>query len=571
MNKRRMILSLTALLLVAVFILPGLVYRIRWEQTSKVYVAAVDLNRVSDFFDEDQMPRVIADYALAGVTTAVINESRGQYPEELIRMAQEAGLNIALTPDVTVADDADLQRLAEQYNVKYIRLQKSKTKIKTEIPDKSEPVCRVIDEHDLTLVLTETIWQLENEKPVHYEDYLKAADGNILRTFNTYKKTNVDNKEYNAVYYQMYNSAYERNTRFITVLQLEDEGFTSEENAQRTQESIRLFCDKMESHGFVSEGTVDYNTYTPKLTSIRAAAAAVGVLMAVLIVEMLSKKELPWLLPVGLAVAAGAFGVSFVLPQSLLQMYPTLFVFIAPSFCIAVCAVYVEKRKDTMGFAPLALSAAGISLALLLFSGSVVTAMLSGPEYFLNELVFRGVKISLLLPMVFVAGLIGASVYKKRTVAEYKKLLMDAWHQIRWYHIVLFVLVGVVAIVYVIRSGNVNEIAFAEVYFRNLLTEVFTARPRTKEFLIGWPCLVLYIYYAKTGKSKLLQYVFAFGASILFASTVNTFCHVFTLAETMYLRVATGVLFGALCALAALCVNALLLTLVSHYETRRKN
>ena len=68
-----------------------------------------------------------------------------------------------------------------------------------------------------------------------------------------------------------------------------------------------------------------------------------------------------------------------------------------------------------------------------------------------------------------------------------------------------------------------------------------------------------------------MQYIFAFGASILFASTVNAFCHVFTLAETFYLRVATGLLFGAVVSVVALGVNSFLLNLIVRYEAGRKN
>lgn len=568
MNKKRFLIAAVALVLIVTCIVPGLAYRIDWEQNSKVYVAALDITRLAKFFEYDEIPRVLEDYKACGVTTAVINEFWGDYDEELIRMSHEAGLNICLAPSVSHADDCGLERLVQQYDVKYIKLQLSITKHKSQSAIKIQPVCDVVDKYDLTLVLTETIWQLKNEEPLGFEKYLEAADGKLLRTFNTYTKTNVDRMDYPAVYYQMYNSAYERNARFITIKHLEDEGFTAFENAARTQENIRLFCEKMESHGFINEGSVDYNTYTPNLTLISAAAAAVGVLMLTLMVDLLSKKELRWLIPAGLVIAAGAFGVTFVLPQSLVLLYPTVFAMLAPSFCITVSAVYVEKQKGKMKFVPLALSASVISVALLLISGGMIAALLGSPEYYLNNWTFRGVKLSLVLPMVFVAGLILASVYKKRTLTEYRALIVNAYHKIRWYHMVFFGAVAVVAAVYVIRSGNVNHISFAEVYFRNLLTEVFVARPRTKEFLVGWPSLVLYVYYAKTGRSKLLQYVFAFGASILFASTVNTFCHVFTLAETMFLRVFTGALFGAVVTLIALGANALVWKAIAWYKKK---
>lgn len=580
MKKKRIVLSVAALLLIAACILPGLVQRIQWEQTSKVYVAALDVSRLTKFFEKEEIPQVLEDYKAAGVTTALFDEMETEhgsnvmeYGEDLIQMAYDAGLNIALAPSVNKAGIYDLERLVQEYDVKYIKLQASITRFKTESPAKTEPLCRIIDQYDLTLVLTETVWQLANDEPVNYEEYIEAADGKILRTFNTFTEAKVEQMDYPSTYFQIYNSAYDRNTRFITVKQPDDEGYTAEENAARIQESVRLFCDKMESHGFVNEGGVDYNTYQVNRTLISAGAAAVGVLMLALVVDLLMKKSPRWLLPAALVAAAAAFGGTFLLPESVVLFYPTAFAFFAPSFCITVCAVYIQNQKNKLAFVPLLLSAAGISLALLLACGGIMAALLSGPDYFLNNLTFRGVKASLMIPMVYVAVLIVVSfynTYKNRTLAEYRALALNAVHQIRWYHIALLAAVGVAGYVYIKRSGNVNEISFAEVLLRNTLTEYFAARPRTKEFLVGWPCMVLYVYYAKADKAKLLQYVFAIGASILFASTVNTFCHVFTMAETMFMRVVNGLLLGAIISAAALAANALILHLIACYGQKRK-
>ena len=94
------------------------------------------------------------------------------------------------------------------------------------------------------------------------------------------------------------------------------------------------------------------------------------------------------------------------------------------------------------------------------------------------------------------------------------------------------------------------------------------ARPRTKEIILGWPCLALYLFYVKKDKAKLLQWVFAIGASILFASVVNTFCHAFTLAETMILRAANGMLFGIPIAIVALLINLLAYKLFNKFVNK---
>lgn len=556
MTKRRLILGAAAIVLILAFIVPALVYRISFEQTTKVYTAAIDVTRLAKFFNIDQLPDVLDDYKESGATTAVILEHKGGYREDHIKAAHDAGFNIALIPDFTVESDAKLSYLCEKYNVKYLKLQNSIWKEKEEALGKNVHIINAIKDYKLTLVLTETIYQLSNDRSESYDMYLEAADGNILRTFNTYNITNVDKMDYPAVYYQMYNSAYDRNARFITVKQLDDEGFTSQENAKRTQENIKLFCEKMQSHGFVNEGTVNYNSYNPPTRLTHAAAAAIAVLMLAIMVDLLSKKKIRYFNLIVGATAGLSFLVSFVMPDAILTLYPTLFATLSPCFCILLAAVFIKSFKDRLSFIPLFLLTAAVSIVSLVVCGFTVAALLSGTNWFLNNFVFRGVKLALIAPMVFTVALIFATVYKKQTVTDIKKAILKTVKNLHWYHFVLIAAVGIVAGIYILRSGNVNKISFFETNLRNSLTEYFVARPRTKEIILGWPCLALYIYYVKKDKAKLLQWIFAIGASILFASVVNTFCHSFTLAETMFLRTANGILFGLPITAVILIINA---------------
>ena len=50
------------------------------------------------------------------------------------------------------------------------------------------------------------------------------------------------------------------------------------------------------------------------------------------------------------------------------------------------------------------------------------------------------------------------------------------------------------------------------------------ARPRTKEMIIGWPMLMLFIWSLRRGM-KFLPMVFGMGMSIGLVSVVNTFLH----------------------------------------------
>ena len=137
-----------------------------------------------------------------------------------------------------------------------------------------------------------------------------------------------------------------------------------------------------------------------------------------------------------------------------------------------------------------------------------------------------------------------------------------------------WVLLGVcalgVAVIYLIRSGNVTEISAIEQLMRNSIAEVMAARPRTKEFLIGWPALVLAVYYIKNTDIKLIRWGFAAASSILFASVVNSFCHVFTGAGIIYSRLFNGILVGMAVSVCAVLVNAVIIKLVNWFFKKYK-
>ena len=134
--------------------------------------------------------------------------------------------------------------------------------------------------------------------------------------------------------------------------------------------------------------------------------------------------------------------------------------------------------------------------------------------------------------------------------------------------IVIAAVIGFVGLTYIRRSGNVNTISSLESAMRSFITEHFAARPRTKEFLIGYPCLVLFTYYIKETKLPLIQAILAAGSAIVAASISNSFCHVFTDASTIYMRVVNGVVIGAAVCVVAYVANLVLVKIVSYVYKR---
>ncbi len=286
-------------------------------------------------------------------------------------------------------------------------------------------------------------------------------------------------------------------------------------------------------------------------------------LMLLTLIELLagrSYKILTVLAAIGCVLAALA---TFKLPMSLVQLYPSLFASLAPCFCITAVFSYVAEKRNSMKELSFTLSTMLLSLGLLCICGLVQGALLSGIDYYINFSIFRGIKLSLYVPMIYSIPayyMIFVKENNKSIIPDAKKLLTS---DVKVYWLVLVALFAFVGLVYIRRSGNVNEISAIEDAMRTFITEHFPARPRTKEF-IAWPCLLLFIYYIKERRVPLASFIFAIGSSILFASVVNTFCHVFTNLLTMYTRVFVGVLFSAFICVGVYIINKLWLKLYEY-------
>ena len=90
------------------------------------------------------------------------------------------------------------------------------------------------------------------------------------------------------------------------------------------------------------------------------------------------------------------------------------------------------------------------------------------------------------------------------------------------------ILAGVLAIcgyIYISRTGNTTaELSTAESTMRTALNDWLGVRPRSKEFLIGYPFLLLLLY---LGASK-QNWVLTLPAVIGQVSLVNTYAHIHT-------------------------------------------
>lgn len=207
------------------------------------------------------------------------------------------------------------------------------------------------------------------------------------------------------------------------------------------------------------------------------------------------------LLALGTAATVPAVAVAAAMPRSRLQAAPVL---------AGVRVLWL---------------ASGGSIA----AGLLVAALLTRWDFMMAADVFLGVKIAQLIPVILVVLLLWG---RDKTARSWRETARDLWewsgHPLLLRYAVAAVVVGLAAVILLARSGNFGLPLFAvEDRLRNFMEDLLVARPRTKEYLIGHPALVLAGAAAAAGWRRWVLPLAALGA-IGQAGIVNSFSHIHT-------------------------------------------
>lgn len=546
MKKRNVIITLVIILSLACM-LPSLAMRIRFENAHNGYVAALVLR--DDMTDEN-----LRLYKANGIHTLLADESELGFDAKRIAKCREMGFDIVMRAKVGNEKSqnyaAELDAIIKQNDVKYLVIKQHKKKRAF-----SSPLEDVIAENSLTVVVSENMSQLSNEMPKGYESYVAASGGKVMRCYETLKNPlrtlSADADSQNAgelLYHHMINSARDRNTEFVAINQIDDGSGDITAAIEETSYAAAKFEAWMQNLGYESGKSVSLKGYEPHRRTASAGGAALAVMMALLCVLIVSQKRSAALEYTAIITSLGAFGITFIMPNAVLMLYPTLFAPVAACFAFSVGIDACHKAKENSGIIVTAFCTFGTSVVALALGAFGLGALLSGADYYLNDAIFRGVKLSLVLPVAYAIGAMW--IYE-----DCRFDLRSALGKIKLWHVLAALAALIAAAVYVMRSGNA-KISPLENQIRNFIAEFSGARPRTKEFLIGWPMLAAAVVCIKCKAPKLLRVLVCVGSSVVFASVTNTFCHVFTDFTTSSLRTLNGIVFALPILITVLAIGA---------------
>jgi hypothetical protein len=211
----------------------------------------------------------------------------------------------------------------------------------------------------------------------------------------------------------------------------------------------------------------------------------------------------------------------------------------------------VRERGEAI--VPAVAEFAAISLVTLLGAG-MIGALLADLPYLVKVKSFAGIKASTVLPIllvgwIYLSGMSGEYPdvrTEMRAVGDRVRTFLS--EPIRVWHTVAM-LVGLVALaLLVLRSGNDPGVGVSELElrFRSLLDRFLGVRPRTKEFMLGHPALILALAMAVSPQGRRWALPVLLLGVIGQAGMLNSFCHLHSPLKLTLIRTWNGLWIGVL-------------------------
>ncbi len=354
----------------------------------------------------------------------------------------------------------------------------------------------------------------------------KAMDVNVVRLHSL----NLEQRKPNEAVDVAIRAIKERNIRALFVRPYTSAGTV--QNIEKTVAVMKQIVQHMPSHYTLGKSE-------PFAPIERSPIATIGFIVGATAFIFLAIRSL--VSPLWAFVAAGGAFVLGIAGTVLsidlaLKALALLVAIVTPIYAAKPSSVREGWRGTFMAY--------GRAIAISFVGISWIVAMLYGNEYiaYVGE-GFRGVKLVYVVPLVAMIVLVLPSIIQESLLSFIKRL----WkHPITIGHVVVSFFIFALLAYYVLRSGNTGTASALELAARQKLEEWLYVRPRTKEFLLGFPAYMLALFVINKQK-KLGSILFVVG-TIGWLSIINTFTHLhiplfISFIRTMY-SLGLGLLIG---------------------------
>lgn len=442
-----------------------------------------------------------------------------------------------------------------------------------------------IKKNDMKIVLLETIEQREYFTTDGLKPIIdKLSKDSFLRAFNIWDFI-ANRYKYNSFYEggeeignSIFRAVTERNIKaiyFRPFVQANNEYVTNMDDYKDMFSELET---RLQGHGYkygAASAFEDFSLPFAVKILLTLEVSLFGLLLLNVVFGLLNYK---FNLAMILLCVIGSVAAHYIMPSMSIKLSALAAAIIFSTLSVVVYTKYYLLTEGIKGikngvFALLAASIISVLGALY------VATIMTDTSYFLELDLFTGVKVSLLVPImltIFAVFIFYVKELAKNSNKSIVKELIDTSKRflnmnVKIKYGILLVVIAAVGYIYLARTGNESSLEpmRIEIMLRNFLEKTLLARPRTKEFLIAFPAMVVGVYYASAKfikKDLIIKYIYVVGFALLAAigqtSITNTFSHIRTplymsLARTGY-SIAFGMVIGILAIIAINLINIII-------------
>lgn len=490
------------------------------------------------------------------------------YDQEKIDLIKDSGLEVVLRPsnfnphweEEEKYIEATLKSY-EKYNIKpeYMIFSGENA---LGYPEHSNLVLDFMKDNDTKLALIESGVQRGHIKQAGTEEFASILGYNSVRLFSMAPYIQQRYKHYNyggaeEIENTLYRAVTERNIRLIYFRPFKHDSYTYVTDEFEYEKTFNSFENRIAKHGMKlgSSSTMKLNVVSRILTILIGLGVLGGGMILISFIFNLTIKFKRILLILGIIFVPA---ITYVAPYTSKAIFAILAAIVYPSLSMAYCCTKLKdyftgsREKNLLKTSILEGIKILITISAISLIGAIfVASLLSSTDYLLEIKVFRGVKIVQIIPILLYAIMfIGVFGYKtnktnlqnKFTILDLKELIFD---NIKIITVTAGILIAGIGYIYLARTGHETDIQPSdyEMIVRNFLEMKLLARPRTKEFLMAFPAVLIAVYMALK-KNKVG--VFILGLLIIIGQTsiINTFSHLRTPMYLSIIRNIYGLGFG---------------------------
>lgn len=345
---------------------------------------------------------------------------------------------------------------------------------------------------------------------------------------------------------------------------------------------ISMTKEKLENHGFHVGKASQMEPYFPS-PILRAVAMTGALSLCVLALLFLLPCLTRWVWPLWGAGFLVSQGLLWGLPHSVFshQIMALGVELCTPVVVVSLFLMYcLRKRKEAFAEkSAWSIFCEGLAVLwcgglLSLCGGVFVSAILGDIRFFLELEIFRGVKLTFVLPPILVTLIyiqhfpfFGQVVANDRDFVTFVKRFCRIP-----VHLGMLALVGVLGfVVYMFlgRSGNnMAPVPGWEIALRRFLEDQLYARPREKEFLFGHPAVFASLAALYYRWPQVLHYFLIMAVTVGQGSMVETFAHVRSPFILSFIRGLDGLAAGSLAGILAVIGVVILLRITKFFGAR---